>query len=155
MNTEKIVKEARFIMYTALLLGMVLLSAGIIFTWTDVHLVSNNRALIGLSFIPLSVALMYYFKLTRIQNDPQKMKAIIISENDERLQALRNEADANAHRIVQAALFLAYMGYTLMVPADIFESVGWWMLLLLLLLSFISPAVFRSIAAKRELDKPR
>lgn len=155
MNTEKIVKEARLIMYATLLVGIALLSAGLIFTWIDARIVSNNRALIGLSFIPLSVSLMYYLKLTKIQNDPQKMKAIIISENDERLQALKNEADANAHRLVQSAIFLAYMGYTLMVPADIFESIGWWMLLLLLLLAFISPAVFRSIAALRELDKPR
>jgi hypothetical protein len=52
------------------------------------------------------------------------------------------EADARAHKIVPAALFLTYMGYTLMVPADIFEAPGWWILLLLLMLSLVSQAIF-------------
>ncbi len=69
------------------------------------------------------------------------MKEIIISENDERLVALKNEAEANAFRILQAVLFLTYMGYTFMVPEDIFESVGWWIVTVLLFVSLILQAV--------------
>jgi len=63
------------------------------------------------------------------------MKKIIIQESDERLVALKNEADAKALKIIQGSIFLAYMGYTLMVPEDIFESVGWWILLVLTLIA--------------------
>lgn len=138
MNTDKIVKETKTIMLVSLLIGLALLEAGIMFSWLGINLVPNNRALVGLSFIPLSVALMYYVKLVSIRKSPQKMHPLIISESDERLVALKNEANAQAFRILQAALFLTYMGYTLMVPADIFESIGWWILLGLLLLAFIS-----------------
>lgn len=74
------------------------------------------------------------------------MKNIIISENDERLIALKNGADAKAFKIVQGALFLSYMGYTLMVPEDIFESVGWWILMILLLLTFMTHGIITAIA---------
>lgn len=82
MNTDKIVKEARIIMYAALIVGMALLAVGIAFAWTDARIISNNRSVIGLSFIPLTVSFFYYLKLTRIRNTPQTMKAIIINENE-------------------------------------------------------------------------
>jgi hypothetical protein len=86
----------------------------------------------------------------RIKKSPNKMKEILVNESDERLVALKNEADAKAFRIVQSALFLAYMGYTLMVPEDIFESVGWWILLVLLFISFISQGVISSKLMKKD-----
>ena len=150
MNTEKIIRESKVILSVTLTTGLILLAAGIIFTVFDVRLIENNRALIGLSFIPLSAALVYYLKLTQIQKSPQKMKGIIVSENDERLIAVKNEANAKAFRITQAVLFLAYMGYTLMVPEDIFEAVGWWLLLILLFVSFVSQGVLLSMAMRRE-----
>ena len=135
MNTEKIVKEARIIMISGLIVGAVLLGLGIAFSVMDVSFISNKKALIGLSFMPFAVAVIYYLKLSGIKKTPQKMKNIIISENDERLVALKNEADAKAFKIVQATIFLSYMGYTLMVPEDIFESVGWWILMVLTLVA--------------------
>jgi len=141
MHTEKIVKEARAIMVVSIIVGVVLLGAGIVFGIMDVGFISNKRALIGLSFIPLSVAFVYYLKLSRIKKSPQKMKNIIISESDERLVALKNEADAKAFKIIQGAIFLSYMGYTLMVPEDILESVGWWILMVLLFITFMSQAI--------------
>ena len=117
------------IMLVTLSIGIVLLAAGIIFSLMGIYFIQNNKAFIGLSFIPLSVAFVYYIKLSRIKKSPQKMRNIIINENDERLVALRNEADAKAFKALQGALFLTYMGYTLMVPEDIFESVGWWIIL--------------------------
>ncbi len=148
MNTDKIVKEAKLIMFTGILLGGVLLGLGIIFSILDVNFISNKRSLIGLSLIPFSVAFVYYLKLAGIKKTPEKMKNIIINENDERLVALKNEADSKAFRIVQAAIFLSYMGYTLMVPEDIFESVGWWILLSLLFVTFISQGILAAIAMK-------
>lgn len=150
MNTEKIIKESKLIMMAALAAGLILLALGITFTLFDIRLIENNRAIIGLSFIPLSVALVYYLKLTQIRKSPLKMKGIIVNENDERIIAVKNEANAKAFRITQAVLFLAYMSYTLMVPEDIFETVGWWILLLLLFVSFVSQGVILASAMRKE-----
>lgn len=153
MNTEKIIKETKVIMIVTLVIGLVLLVTGISFDLLDIHIIKNNRAIVGLSFIPLSVAFVYYLKLTRIKKSPQKMREILVNENDERLVALKNEVDAKAFRIIQGALFLAYMGYTLMVPEDIFESVGWWILLVLLFVSFISQGVIHTKVSRKDNSK--
>lgn len=148
MYTEKIVKEAKIIMIIGIMIGIVLLGIGVVFSIMDVSLISNKKAIIGLSFIPFSVAFIYYLKLLGIKKAPEKMKNIIISENDERLVALKNEADSKAFKIIQGAIFLSYMGYTLMVPEDIFESVGWWILMVLLFITFISQGILAAKAMK-------
>lgn len=151
MNTEKIIKEARMIIVVCLTVGIILLVTGVVFTFIEVSFVPNTRAIIGLSIIPLSVVLVYYLKLNNIKKSPQKMKNIIISESDERLVALKNEADAKTFKLVQAVIFLGYMGYTLMVPEDIFESIGWWIVLVTLMVTFIAQGVLRSmIYSKKE-----
>jgi hypothetical protein len=81
------------------------------------------------------------------------MKNIIISENDERIVALKNEADARAFKIIQGAIFLSYMGYTLLVPEDIFEAVGWWILMGLLFIAFISQGILAAKAMKNSKDQ--
>ena len=146
MNTEKILKESKLIMMVTFVVGVLLLATGIAFTLLDVTLIKNNRALIGLSLIPLSVGFMYYYKYTQIKKSPSKMKEIIINENDERIVNLRNEADAKAFMIVKGVIFLAYMGYTLMVPEDIFEAVGWWLLLVILFVTFMSQGLIAAMA---------
>ena len=146
MNTEKILKESKLIMMVTFVVGVLLLATGIAFTLLDVTLIKNNRALIGLSLIPLSVGFMYYYKYTQIKQSPSKMKEIIINENDERIVNLRNEADAKAFMIVKGVIFLAYMGYTLMVPEDIFEAVGWWLLLVILFVTFMSQGLIAAMA---------
>ena len=140
MNTDKVVRESKTIMLVTLVIGVALLATGIIFKLLEINLLPNNGAIaiIALSLTPLSVAFAYYVKLSRIKKSPQKF---IINEIDERLVALKNEADAKAFKIVQGTLFLTYMGYTLMVPKDVFESVGWWILMILLLISFISQGI--------------
>jgi hypothetical protein len=149
MNTEKIVKESQAIMLVTLIIGIVLLGTGIMFSLMEINFIPNNKALIGLSFIPLTMAFTYYVKLLTIKKSPQKMKTMIINENDERLVGIRNEGDAKAFKSIQGALFLAYMGYTFMVPKDIFESVGWWILLILLFMSFILQGIFFKIIMGR------
>jgi len=141
MNTERIIREYKTIMIVTLVVGLVLLAIGIIFTLLNLRLVPNNKAIVGLSFIPLGVALAYWIKLTLIKKSPLKMRDTIINENDERLISMKNEEDAKSFKIIQGALFLAYIGYTLMVPEDIFESLGWWLLLVLLFVSFISQVI--------------
>jgi vacuolar-type H+-ATPase subunit I/STV1 len=154
MNTEKIIKEAKLIMVICLTVGLVLLVAGIIVSFVDVSFITNPKAVIGLSIIPLSGALVYYLKLTNIKKSPQKMKNIIISESDERLVALKNEADAKAFKLVQAVIFLGYMAYTLMVPEDIFESVGWWIIMVILMVTFIAQGVLRTrIYSKKDSEE--
>jgi xanthosine utilization system XapX-like protein len=145
MNTEKIIREYKAIIMVTLVIGLALLAVGTIFTLLNLRLVPNNKAIVGLSFIPLGVALAYWIKLTMIRKSPLKMRDTIINENDERLISMKNEADAKSFKIIQGALFLAYMGYTLMVPEDIFESLGWWLLLVLLFISFISQAIMSRI----------
>jgi xanthosine utilization system XapX-like protein len=145
MNTEKIIREYKAIIMVTLVIGLALLAVGTIFTLLNLRLVPNNKAIVGLSFIPLGVAVAYWIKLTIIRKSPLKMHDTIINENDERLVSMKNEADAKSFKIIQGALFLAYMGYTLMVPEDIFESLGWWLLLVLLFISFISQAIMSRI----------
>ena len=153
MNTEKIVKESKVIMIVTLIIGIAILAVGIIFSLMDLKLIPNNKAIVGLSFVPLGVAFAYYFKITRIKKSPQKMHNLIITENDERLVSLKNEADAQAFKIIQGALFLTYMGYTLIVPEDIFESVGWWIILSLLFISFISQGIMSKLIMGKDNSK--
>jgi hypothetical protein len=148
MYTEKITREARIIMLICLVVGGVLLGAGIILDISNLSIFSNTKGLVGLSFVPLSLALVYYLKLRGITRYPQRMKDVIISESDERLVALKNEADAKAFKIIQAAIFLFFMGHTLLFPDDIFESVGWWMIATLLFVALISQAVMAAGVAK-------
>lgn len=150
MNTEKLIKETKAVMIGTLVLGLVLLAAGIGFDLLDIHIINNNKAIVGLSLIPLSIAFVSYLKLRRIRKSPQKMRETLVNESDERLVSLRNEVDAKAFRITQGALFFAYMGYTLMGPEDIFESPGWWILLGLLVVSFLSQGVIHASALKKE-----
>jgi len=103
MNTDKVVRESKTIMLVTLVIGVALLATGIIFKLLEINLLPNNGAIIGLSLTPLAVAIAYYVKLSRIKKSPQKF---IINEIDERLVALKNEADAKAFKIVQGALFL-------------------------------------------------
>jgi|GEM_PF-719729 hypothetical protein len=145
MNTEKIIKEARAIMLICLAIGIVLLAAGLVLKIAHLNIISNSKALIGLSFIPLSLAMIYYYKIIMIRKNPQKMREIIINESDERLAALKNEVDAKAFKIIRGAILLAYFGYTFIVPADIFESVGWWIILILLILSFLAQGILGKV----------
>lgn len=141
MNTEKIIKEARIIVITCSVIGVLLIVLFAFLSISDIFIISNKKALVGLSLTPFSMALIYYLKISTIKRSPEKVKNIIITENDERISTLKNEAAAISFKIIQGAIFLSYMGYTLLVPEDIFESVGWWILLALFLLAFISHGV--------------
>ncbi len=145
MDQKKIIQETRLYIIVALIVGFALLAAGIVLQITDSNLIANKKALVGLSFIPFAFALMNYFKLIKLLKSPEKMKHVIVDETDERLVRLRNEVDAKTFKFLRWAIFLAYMGYTFIVPTDIFESLGWWLLLILLIFSFVIQAFFAKI----------
>lgn len=144
MNTEKVVKETKIIMGASLIVSIALLAVWIIFSLMDNPPVSNTKALIALSLIPLSVALSYFLKFRRIKKFP----TVMTKEIDERLVAQKNESDALAFKILQGLLFLSYMGYTFIVPEDVFKTIGWWILLVNLLVSFFSQGIFRQFICK-------
>ncbi len=150
MNTEKLIRESKRLMITFFVIGGVLLAGGVSLRLFDINIVSNIRAVIGLSFIPLSMGMIYLVKYFNLKKNPQKMKSIVVYESDERLVAIKNEADSKAFNILKTAIFLSYMGYTLLYPEDIFETVGWWILLGLLLISFVVHGFILSSALKKE-----
>lgn len=148
MRKEKIVKEAKAIFIVTFVLAIALLAASITLSRLDVNIL-NNKAVGALSLIPFSVAFIYLSKLLGIQRYPQKMRSLIIHETDERLVAAKNEVDAKALKITQATMVFGYMGYTLMIPEDIFEAVGWWLILALTFISFLAQAII-GISKKKE-----
>jgi predicted membrane chloride channel (bestrophin family) len=152
MNNEKIVKV---IMQVSLNIGLVFLAIGIMDSFMKSDIIPNNRVVIGLSFIPLSVAFFYYIKLLRIKKSSQKMHNNITNDNNEKLRTLKNEADATALKITQGALLLTYIGYTFLSPEEIFQSIGWWLLLIVLFVSYMSQGILfsKAIIRKEKADK--
>lgn len=152
MSVEKSFKETKMVMILSLIVGVVLLTAGIVFRQLDTALISDNKGLLGLSLLPLSLAFVSFLKLLRIKKSPQSMRSMIIKENDERLVALNNEVDAKAFKMLQGVLFLVYFGYTFIFPQEVFESVGWWILIILLLSSVLLQGIFRHLICKSSND---
>ena len=80
------------------------------------------------------------------------MKPVIISENDERLVAAKNEADAITFQVLRWALMLVFFGYTFMVPADIFEAPAWWIIFGLYFIAVMLQGIILSIFQRKEKD---
>lgn len=148
MIGEKLTKEAKIVLIASVIVGVFLLAAGILSRLWDIAFISNSKALIALSLLPLSLAFVSFLKLSRLKSSPQKMRSIIIKENDERLVALNHEADAKTFKIVQGLLFLSYFGYTFMFPQEVFESASWWILIILLLSSMLLQGIFRHLICR-------
>lgn len=148
MNTEKILKNTKTTIMIGLTTGFLLLLLGLTIGSLNKSFEIYRKGIVALSFIPFSVSIASYIKLRMVKSNPVKMKNLIISESDERLITIKNEADAKAFRIVQAAVFMSYMGYTLLVPEDIFKAVGWWILLTLLLVTFVSQGIIAYVLNK-------
>jgi predicted membrane chloride channel (bestrophin family) len=152
MNTEKIVGQTRFNIIISISTGVLLLLTGIIFSVFGLVPVKIAKATVSLSFIPFGFAFANFVNLLRLKKSPQKMQTVIIAHNDERLVAIRNEADARAFRILQWLLIMVYIGYTLMVPDDIFEAAGWWIILIVLFVSYILQAIFYKVVSGNKLN---
>lgn len=152
MNTNKIIKEAVVISVAGAVVGAILLAIGVVLKLREVSVIENDRAFIGLSFIPFTIAAVYLGKIFMIKKYPQKMKSAILKETDERLTAMRNEADAVAYKITQAVIGLMYFGYTIMVPQDVFESSGWWLLLAAYFVTFFSKDIVRAVVMRKAMS---
>lgn len=148
MSKEKVIKEAKVIFIVTFVLAIALLAVSITLSRLEINAL-NNKAIGALSLIPFSVSFIYLGKLLGIKKYPLKMRSLIIHETDERLVAAKNEVDAKALKITQAAMVFGYMGYTLMIPEDIFEAVGWWLILVLTFTSFFAQAII-GISKKKE-----
>ncbi|UXH46628.1 hypothetical protein N5C46_11480 [Rossellomorea vietnamensis] len=139
MSAEKIVKEIKLTILVSLLVSMALLVTWFIFEISDIPFA--NKSLLALSLISSSAALASFLKLLKIKKDPN----VMVSETDERLVAEKNEADSKALKLLQGVMFLSYLGYTFIIPEDIFKATGWWISLGTLLLSLFAPLMFRRI----------
>lgn len=141
MNTLNIIRKSRLEIKANLIAGTVLLITGIFMISFNINIVPNNKAILGISLIPFAVAFSKWINLIFIKKYPKEMDPTIVSQNDERLITERNEAEANTNRIFRWLLNLIFMGYTLIVPADAFKSIGWWIVLALLCLSYLMPLI--------------
>jgi hypothetical protein len=130
--------------------GLLLLIMGILTRVMELHWLENPKAIIGLSFIPLALAASKLFQLSRIKKHASEMEPLLISENDERLVAQRNEAEATSGKILRYLLYLLFLGYTLSTPSAVFDDAGWWMVFGLFFLSQTLPALFLTIASVKE-----
>lgn len=153
MNGGKVLKEAKVTMAISLAAGVVLLGAGLLLQWTDIDLVPDNKALMALSLLPFAMALVSFLKVNGIRKSPQQMRKMLIKENDERLVALNNEADAKSFKWLQGMLYIAYFGYTFMYPGDVFKTAGWWILLVLFLAALFLQTWFRCVPGKKQVGE--
>jgi hypothetical protein len=143
MYTDRILKSKRFELILNIILGTGLLIVGIIFRIMNIRLVENNKALIGLSFIPFAIAVDKLIFIRNVNKHPKSMTAVLIAENDERLIMQRNEAEAISNRIFRWIIYLVFIGYSLVFPSEAFEATGWWIVLFLFLASYLLPCFFQ------------
>ena len=145
MFVKKSKKKLMFNMYLNLVVGILLVIAGILLNVLNIPLIENKKAIIGLSFIPFGISFYSWLNLLLSNKFPKDMKPVIVSENDERLIAIRNEADAITFQILQWALMLTFFGYTFMAPKDIFETPLWWVIFGFYLMSYLLQGIILSI----------
>lgn len=139
METKTIVRKEKTEIVANLTAAALLLAVGLLLVLFRVEF--NNKAVIACSFVPAGMALAAWYKLHVIRKYPKQMKPLIISLSDERLVAARNQADAITHAIIQWLLRLSFFCYTLIMPEDVFESVGWWILFALFFISVFAPII--------------
>lgn len=149
MLVKKSKKKLIISMYVNLIAGLLLVIAGIMLIVLNSPLIENKKAIIGLSFIPFGISFCSWINLFLTKKYPKDMKPVIISENDERLIAIRNEADSVTFQILQWALMLTFFGYTFMVPKDIFETPSWWIIFGFYIMSYMLQGIILSIYYKR------
>lgn len=149
MLVKKSKKKLMFNMYANLIVGILLVIAGILLTVLNSPLIENKKAIIGLSFIPFGISFYSWMNLFFTKKFPKGMKPVIVSENDERLITIRNEADAITFQILQWALMITFFGYTFMVPKDIFETPLWWIIFGFFLMSYLLQGIILSIYYRR------
>ena len=152
MFTKKSKTKLLFSMYANLAVGLLLAITGIFLELTNSTIVENVKAFVGLSFIPLMFGLYSLMTLVFIKKYPEKMKPVIISENEERVVAAKNEADAITFQVLKWVLMLVFFGYTFMVPGDIFEAPSWWVIFALYFIAVMLQGIILSIFQRKGKD---
>lgn len=132
-------------LFANLTAGVLLMITGILMEVLKINIIENVKAITGLSFIPLASAFTSAYYLHLLKKRPDKMKAIVIAENDERLIAVQNEVDAITFRILRWALVLVFFGYTLAVPKDVFESAAWWTIFVFFFMSYMIQSILFTV----------
>jgi hypothetical protein len=133
-----------------LVVGLALVGVGVYLRVTGSDIIENSRAIIGLSLIPLGIALYLWLSLVLTKKYPKNMNQIHIMETDERLRAISHRADSTTFRILRWALMLLYYGYTFLTPDDIFESLAWWIVLGFFMLSYLLQGILVKVYSDRE-----
>lgn len=149
MFTGNILKREKIEFSVNLIIGLILLVTGMTLRTMDISITPNNKALIGVSFIPLATAISKFYRIHSIKKHPKSMNSVIIAENDERLVRQRNESEAITNRIFRRVIYVAFIGYSLVFPSEAFEAVGWWVVLFLFLLAYTLPCIFQFRAASK------
>lgn len=150
METNKLLKKTRFYLAASLIAGFLLLATGMLFEAFDIHIIQNNKAIIGVSFIPLGLAFAFGLNINMMKKNPRGMRPILIAELDERVTALKHQADSITFRVLRWALALMFLGYTFAFPAEVFESAGWWITFSFFFLAFFVQAVVLKYLMNRE-----
>lgn len=150
MNSFSSSKMTKIKIVANLVVGLVLVAVGIYLRVTGSDIIENSKAIIGLSFIPLSIALYLGLSLVYAKKYPKNMNKIHIMETDERLRAINHQADSTTFRVLRWALMLLYYGYTFLTPDDIFESLAWWIVLGFFMLSYLMQGILVKVYSDRE-----
>ncbi len=145
MESGLIINKLKTELKVNLILGLVLLIAGIFVELYDVQILDNNRFIVALSFIPLGLFVASLIKIYYVKKNPNKY----VDEYDERLIASRDKADAQSLRIIRYLLFLAFFGYSFAESNEVFESLSWWLLLIISLITVFLPLIIYGDANKK------
>ncbi len=113
-----------------LILGIAFLTAGVL-----IDSLTYSKALVAISLIPFGLAVSLLYKMIRIRKDPYAL----VEDQDERVVADRNRADALSLRIIRYISMLGFFIYTFTRPPEIFESLAWWIITVTYLLSILLP----------------
>lgn len=150
MNKHAIFRSEKMKLAANLIAGLVLITVGSYWRMQGMALDWNPKALIGLGFIPVGIALSKAVQLYTYSRNPKESMPALIAMSDERLQAERNAADATAHHLMSWLLNLIFLGYTLMFPKDIFESPAWWILFALFIVATLLPAAILAFISRNK-----
>jgi len=140
MDTAAAVRKERLFIIGNLALGVAILITALLFNPFGYH-----KALEALSIFVFGMAVASAVKMRALRKDP----LALIEENDERIVAARNRANAVSLGIIRYAMTLVFMFYTLARPQEVFESLSWWLVAVVLLLAVLLPPIVQGNVNKQ------
>jgi hypothetical protein len=125
MEPKKIANKMNRYFLISLAVGLLLLAGGLAMQLLDVHLVENNKAVVGLSFMPLALATYFGITTALMKRNPKYLRSVMTEQADERIASMKQRADSITYRTMRWALTFVFLGYTFAFPSEIFETAGW------------------------------